>query len=607
MPTNISPATATDITALDFNETIDTSGAPQELTLVPACAGLAFNSVWWKYTPPVGVHFVFWSANVTALSDVGYNPYSQVWVSDGMGGYTELEISGEPYCESLANVPDDPYYFRVPVTAGTTYWFQVVSPSNIAANGWLEVELLNSVSGAVPIRSIIVNDDEPGFPAAFIDKDTGAFLEYLAEYIAGEFADSIDGVGYAIADNDDGERVVLTDDQFVQYAEQSFAGETVIGIKSNCTDAYFILTSSGGGRNVHKIDASDASILDSWSLPSDFNSVRGYAVERDGSKLYAWVVNSTAAPTYVYNLDTSTQEANLNAGIAGEQYRGPGDGYIDVNGVLIQFSQLVANPQTGRIIGRNTTTGAEDFSHTITGSRQINHSARVSDSPNKVAIWYYLTQLQQALAQFTYFDLDTGLPDEDVSDIPVVGTSSGSSGPGDPNAISNSCPLLIAIAPVSPPVATGRIVVGKVTSPDAGAHQFHFTAGGGLSPSSFTLLMDEEQEFNDLAPGTYSIVELPDPDWTPTYFVSNDPNNDNLNIVVAAGDDITVMVLNTFLAQGGGIYVIHLTGPESGNAPPPGSGKTNDDFLQQAPGSGINTKVKIPDPFFITAFITDKQ
>lgn len=142
----------------------------------------------------------------------------------------------------------------------------------------------------------------------------------------------------------------------------------------------------------------------------------------------------------------------------------------------------------------------------------------------------------------------------------------------------------------------GQIIVGKVTDPDAGDHEFNFEAAGGLSPTSFILEKDEEQIYDDLNPGSgYSVIELPDPLWSPTYLVSN--GSPNTNILVEAGKATTVIVLNQLRSPFSGIAVMNPT-PSSSSEPD----KKNDTFIDH---DGTFLDVKIPNPFIITGLIQD--
>lgn len=124
----------------------------------------------------------------------------------------------------------------------------------------------------------------------------------------------------------------------------------------------------------------------------------------------------------------------------------------------------------------------------------------------------------------------------------------------------------------------GSIIVAKVTDPNDPNSVFNF-ASATLTPIAWTLQSDDARLFSGLTPGTYDVEETPLPvnGMTPQYFVSNGSPEDA--ITVAAGENVTVLVLNS--NSSGGLRKI-------------------------TPGQTNDVGVKIPNPFFITAEIGDK-
>ena len=135
----------------------------------------------------------------------------------------------------------------------------------------------------------------------------------------------------------------------------------------------------------------------------------------------------------------------------------------------------------------------------------------------------------------------------------------------------------------------GSIIVGKLTDPYSPNVDFDFTADAPLSPISFTLQSDEEQLFEDLEPGTYSLQEVDNDDYFPEYLFSNNSTSPSA-IAVAAGENVTVAVLNHLQTTFAGLYKIVRS-------------KRQDTLVNQ---NQQLVDVKIPDPFIITAVIQDK-
>lgn len=136
----------------------------------------------------------------------------------------------------------------------------------------------------------------------------------------------------------------------------------------------------------------------------------------------------------------------------------------------------------------------------------------------------------------------------------------------------------------------GRIVIGKVSDPFSGAEEFTLNINGGLTPSSFVLISDGEQIFEGVAAGIYELTEDAEVDYSPLFLISNDPTNDNLNILVEPGLDTIIMVLNNLQARYSGLYQIVPS-------------KTSDTVIDQ----GFDeSDVAIPNPYAETALIGDE-
>src|ERR671925_158793 len=87
----------------------------------------------------------------------------------------------------------------------------------------------------------------------------------------------------------------------------------------------------------------------------------------------------------------------------------------------------------------------------------------------------------------------------------------------------------------------GTIIVKKVTnpSPDPSNTSFSFSAGGGLSPSSFSLKNGDQQTFSNVAPGGgYNVTESVPLGWSLTSSTCDDGSSFT-NITVSAGETVT--------------------------------------------------------------------
>src|ERR671934_1874748 len=93
----------------------------------------------------------------------------------------------------------------------------------------------------------------------------------------------------------------------------------------------------------------------------------------------------------------------------------------------------------------------------------------------------------------------------------------------------------------------GTIIVKKVTnpSPDPTDTSFSFSAGGGLTPSSFSLKNGDQQTFSNLTPGSgYSVAETVPSGWNLTSSTCDDGSPVS-NVDVAPGETVTCTFTNT--------------------------------------------------------------
>ncbi len=89
--------------------------------------------------------------------------------------------------------------------------------------------------------------------------------------------------------------------------------------------------------------------------------------------------------------------------------------------------------------------------------------------------------------------------------------------------------------------ARGAIIVKKVTdpSPDPTTTTFNFTAGGGLSPTSFTLMNGGSTTYSNLVPGSgYNVAETVPAGWSLTS-ATCDNGSPVTNITVGSGQTVT--------------------------------------------------------------------
>jgi large repetitive protein len=165
----------------------------------------------------------------------------------------------------------------------------------------------------------------------------------------------------------------------------------------------------------------------------------------------------------------------------------------------------------------------------------------------------------------------------------------------------------------------GTIIVTEVTnpSPDPSDTSFSFTAGGGLSPSGFSLKNGEQQTFSDVAPGSgYSVAETVPSGWDLTRsFCSN--GSLVSNITVSPGKTVTCTFKDR---QRGTLIIKEVTNPSpdpsdtsfsftaGGGLSPSGFSLTNGQqqtFSDVVPGSGYSVAETVPSGWQLTSSTCD--
>src|SRR5574339_265799 len=152
-------------------------------------------------------------------------------------------------------------------------------------------------------------------------------------------------------------------------------------------------------------------------------------------------------------------------------------------------------------------------------------------------------------------------------------------------------PLRVVEDPDPPPGEPGTLIITKVVSPANPTPDFNMTVGGGLTPSGITLSNGESVTYEDVDPGTYSVVEDAATGYTTSYSVSN--GSPNTAITVDEGEIVIVTVINTLQAVApntlSGIYKIV---PQKRN-----------DTLWNSLADYTTRDVKKPNPFIKTGYL----
>jgi len=457
---NYTPETATLISALPYTMTqpeAEIQAAPTGTGYASTCDANQYHAVWYKYTTKPGERLISVNADLIGIGGF-YGPLLSVWTGTPPA-LTQVKVVGpsetQNYCGNLAGG----FWFYIPVTPLTTYYFLVTDSNNTSplGNGLL-FRLRSAPDLGVPIGSLLVNDDVFGFPAATLSAADGSFLQFITGYPAGETSDSVPSGIYCVQNGEADTGVALLNANFQQIATLDWAPASVRGIKTDRSAFFYVVTGQAGAQTVRKISLTGVQVA-SWALPADSTAARCFAVARDGSIFY-YGPRTASAVIHRYDLVNSAPLSDLTAAFGTEQLLGFGDGYVAADGTILFAYATFASGGAAPKIRRFNPNGTVNHTYTIgNGLILMNHFAFADDSPGSFWVWGGVSGPQGPLFQRISL-ADTLLTS--ITGVPVAGTS----GLADaPFAISNSCPLLItvaAIGPTNPPATLGTVTTKSI-------------------------------------------------------------------------------------------------------------------------------------------------
>lgn len=445
VPVNITPALAFDVVTLPYLLDQEVNDAPTGIGNVP-CTGTPYNSTWFKFTPATGVEFVYVGADWAPGADTAtYTPACSVWVGapGALTAYTIVQVGTDSeFCSQLNNG----FFFRLPVTPGTTYYFQCVhdGAGPVTTGARLRFQLFRPQQSVAPTGSPVITDDDDEFPAIVLGLTSGQLLRAVT-FPAGEFADTNPGGRYCSVNGAANTGVAFFDSQLLEVAAVSFAPDLIVLIKSDRAGNFYIMTRTSPATvmTVHKYTQLGVLV---WSkaLPAAFNVAVGGAVSQDGVRLYASDTTPNT-PLLVYNFLTNAREADLAVGTANERFRGTGDGFALASGTLV-FMKYKSTDNAIRVVMYHPTTGVQVATWTPTVSTYINHYCYHDET--SLLLWGYLLADTNNHAIMERIDLVNGGTLSSAMNIPVTSTSTVSRDEYNPDAISNSCPLFVLTAPL---------------------------------------------------------------------------------------------------------------------------------------------------------------
>lgn len=564
-PTNISAATATDIpfsTILSFQAQLVSD------------AGTTYE-VWFKVTAPdYDTVISAWAHDYG--DDYGYDPLLEVYAGPDTSPVS-LGISSQG--KSL----------QFPVLANQTYYLQVYPNFGNPSPANLMVEVQGAPKPVIPIGVIGVNDDSElsnglgPLPLTFISTTTGEVLGFKPSLPSGEWGDVLPDGSLMASDYANG-NVQVFDSDFNLVTTITKSGSS--RIRSNLTTERFWL---GTPTNPPVITSYTSNgTLDKTETLTGITNLHCLGTNSDESILYFTDANGTNKPIKRWDLVNHQLLSDLYAGVVGEY---TWDIIVLTDDTIIASYTTLA---TGEFkVRRFDTSGTVINTYNIAAtSRQPSGTsprlASAPDDPNSFWAWHH-DDVNVGTSVFTNIKVSDGSIINSVTSIEYevgVYEPDGDETPQVRFGNSYSCFFYITRTTFGEQEYPGTLRVIKIAT--ATPYEiFTFTAGGGLTPASFTLANLQEQLYTDLTPGTYSIVETPVPGFDTTYSISNgSPYN---AITVASGEYVTVTVTNTANPAEGGIYKIVPLKRE--------------DTLYTVFNPETTVDVKIPDPFIRTGLI----
>ncbi len=481
-PTNITPATATDLGTL-----------PASVSQNVFDAGTAYT-VWFAYTsvsPDVMV-------SLFAYGDaIGYYTGTQVYDDISASPVSNIISTGVPPTVTTGNKP-----VQFAVTPGTTYYIKISPPTGNPSPAVLTLEVESFAQQTAPIGSIVVPDDT--LSVATIISASGGALRFLNPFPPGESADVLDDGTMAFEDSEAG-GVSLYDDQFNLIATAPTGNVNDIGgCIRTCqgTQRFWVAYRVGADRVVSYIDP-DGTLGPTHTLPT---SPKCIAVSNDESICYYSLNGDSVIKRF--DLLTDTPLSDLVADTPTFQT-------FDI--LVLSDDTIIASYLKTFDVKVRAFNPAGTVLHTYSFGGDVVYPsgtqprlAYAADDPTSFWIWTHPDGVNLGLSRFQNVTVATGAIAATVENTEYeTGIYNRAPTPTPVrNGNSYSCPFLITrVAVPSSPTGTGTIRVVKVVVGTDPTGTFTFTAGGGLSPTTFTLTDGDEQVFNSLEPGTYSISE----------------------------------------------------------------------------------------------------
>jgi len=445
-PTNISFATALDIgTVLPFSITQDPSGL----------VGPDYK-LYYKYTAqPTDFMMGVWAkAPVTS----NYQTFMIIYTETSPGVWSEYELFIEPF-----QVPCE-----VPVTPGTTYFFEVSQDAGILPDASLTflVDLPPNLS--IPIGSLLISDFSPGWPGAVISPVDGTRLQYKPIIPSADYGDILPSGIMGWLDNSANPFVEkIINELFALVASRNGLTNNNTGqqIRANGVNKFYVAKSTAfASAIVGTIDTIGTEIPNLWTLPITSKSIVGMAPNRLDTILYFGAINGGTDAVQRFDLVNNVPLSDLVAAIPNYTIRKDILVMSDGN-ILVSYEDHLA--PVDEFVKRYSPAGALLNTYTLPTGEALDRIGL--DKDDSADTFWMMSFPNNQIMRFRQIRISDGvtLVTFDVT-VFTNGVSEQTFAESmDRFGISNCCPLVVLRTEIVPPVAPNlnsgiyRVVPGK--------------------------------------------------------------------------------------------------------------------------------------------------
>lgn len=509
------PSTYIDITSTPFSRLVT------QAAFNAGTYGGTARATWFRYVATgamcLGVH-----------TDRGgtFNPSLGIYQSDG----TTVVRTGSASTSFYGQLPTaGTYYVKVSGSDASDFDFTFLA----------DAKPLNAFT--IPRGSLIINDDANGPPAAVMTP-AGELLGFLSAIPGGEIGAVLPG-GASIWQDLYGKHSAVgsfalfdSTPAYVASANPAAYGGFHLPAAASATNFFTVHKPTG---RVYRITPAGVVTGPIATLPAT-TLIFAFGVSRDGTIAY-WAAKGSAA-LHRHNLTTDVALSDIyttpdGTAIGVTANNKPGEILCLPDGTLVTWYGDVFLPSTLVHLSATGTLLAS-YPFASTPFPFVDHVSYTDINGSSAVNLWRLKDPGLDVGRFCRFNLATGLesPTFDralfqfqsnlITDDPTVLSPS------------ESCSFITFILPE--PI--GTLIVTKQAPADT-TRDFTIQAGGGLSPSSFTLRDGQTRTFLEVPAGTYSLAEILPDGWTlQSATVSNGSSLDN--ITVADGEVVTVTLAN---------------------------------------------------------------